>query len=885
MNAVTVDFGGGSFPSHFDLWGGSTTPHLPQAVAPGAHLVLTMTSSFNFDTSDLFGEACHVNTQVAGVVHVTVNGVQTDYQDSHQILNSDGADLGSCPLDGSEQTQFSAVGPGAQPPALPVDDVVPSVTVAGQRERSRHTGRGWSGQRVRGRLERESSARPRIALDAVQLGRRQLHRHRWRDRYDLPPDRGRRGETLRLQVVASNTSGSVAVSSSATPLVQSGPPVAQLGHTQTGFTSEFVYNTTPLTWTETATTNGTADDFAFFARGAGNDQVFTPKIYSVANGHEANLLATGAAVTVPRATDGRWYVSGLGGLQLTAGTQYVFALDPGGAYNGTYVGADTDGETAFFVDYTPATTVPGAPARPVVVGGDGRVTVSFVAPFDGGLAITGYGVSCSSGDGGVLGSVSGVGSPLTVSGLTDGRSYQCVVSAANADGSGLPSPESASFVPSGVPGAPGAPVVVGGDGRVTVSFVAPFDGGLAITGYGVSCSSGDGGVLGSVSGVGSPLTVSGLTDGRSYQCVVSAANADGSGLPSPESASFVPSGVPGAPGAPVVVGGDGRVTVSFVAPFDGGLAITGYGVSCSSGDGGVLGSVSGVGSPLTVSGLTDGRSYQCVVSAANADGSGPPSPESASFVPSAPITVAARSGYWMLGADGKVFAFGDATHYGNAGGPVVAFAARKDGSGYWVVDAAGTVHPFGTAAGHGGRPALRPGEQVRTISATPSGNGYWLFTNNGRVFAYGDAHWHGDMAAVRLEGPIVASVATSTGLGYYLVGSDGGVFAFGDARFHGSVGGERLNRAIVGISPTPDGRGYWLVASDGGVFAFDAPFRGSMGGIPLNKPVTGLVAFGNGYLMVASDGGVFDLSDKPFVGSLGDSPPRSAIVGITAFTS
>jgi hypothetical protein len=40
-----------------------------------------------------------------------------------------------------------------------------------------------------------------------------------------------------------------------------------------------------------------------------------------------------------------------------------------------------------------------------------------------------------------------------------------------------------------------------------------------------------------------------------------------------------------------------------------------------------------------------------------------------------------------------------------------------------------------------------------------------------------------------------------------------------------------------------------MVASDGGVFAFGAPFRGSLGSVTLNKPVNGLVAFGNGYLM------------------------------------
>jgi hypothetical protein len=37
--------------------------------------------------------------------------------------------------------------------------------------------------------------------------------------------------------------------------------------------------------------------------------------------------------------------------------------------------------------------------------------------------------------------------------------------------------------------------------------------------------------------------------------------------------------------------------------------------------------------------------------------------------------------------------------------------------------------------------------------------------------------------------------------------------------------------------------GYYEVASDGGIFSFGAPFQGSMGGTPLNKPIVGM-AFG-----------------------------------------
>jgi hypothetical protein len=52
--------------------------------------------------------------------------------------------------------------------------------------------------------------------------------------------------------------------------------------------------------------------------------------------------------------------------------------------------------------------------------------------------------------------------------------------------------------------------------------------------------------------------------------------------------------------------------------------------------------------------------------------------------------------------------------------------------------------------------------------------------------------------------------------------------------------GIRVNN-IVGMAATKMGHGYWLVGCDGGVFAFgDAGFHGSMGGQPLNKPVSGI---------------------------------------------
>jgi hypothetical protein len=53
-----------------------------------------------------------------------------------------------------------------------------------------------------------------------------------------------------------------------------------------------------------------------------------------------------------------------------------------------------------------------------------------------------------------------------------------------------------------------------------------------------------------------------------------------------------------------------------------------------------------------------------------------------------------------------------------------------------------------------------------------------------------------------------------------------------------------------------------------------------MGAVPLAKPVTGMVRYGNGYLMVGEDGGIFSFSDLLFAGSLGGHPPARPIVSV-----
>src|SRR5258706_13004091 len=214
---------------------------------------------------------------------------------------------------------------------------------------------------------------------------------------------------------------------------------------------------------------------------------------------------------------------------------------------------------------------------------------------------------------------------------------------------------------------------------------------------------------------------------------------------------------------------------------------------------------------------------------------------------------------------------------------VVKLVLTPSGAGAYLLRSDGTVTGLGNATSHGSPPAMATGERVTTM--LPSANGYLLFTNFGRAFAFGDAVSYGDLTGLVLNGGIVDVAATVDSKGYWMLGADGGVFTFGSAQFSGSTGNMHLNSPANGLVPDKDGRGYRFVAGDGGVFAFDAPFLGSMGASTLNKPVVGMIPYGNGYLMVAGDGGVFTFADKAFYGSLGATPlltTLSPVVSIAA---
>ncbi len=217
------------------------------------------------------------------------------------------------------------------------------------------------------------------------------------------------------------------------------------------------------------------------------------------------------------------------------------------------------------------------------------------------------------------------------------------------------------------------------------------------------------------------------------------------------------------------------------------------------------------------------------------------------------VPTARKDGYWLDASDGGVFAF-DAGFYGSIPGlglnpagsgkphslnaSIVGMVPSADGGGYFMVAADGGVFAFGDARFAGSCPGIG-GCSGAAVAVAPdaSGNGYWLITTTGHVYTFGDAPYFG--APGPQSSPITSMVRTPDGNGYWLLDADGQVFGYGDAPNLGSPAG--LTGGANGASAifaTSDGGGYWVATAQGSVYHYgDAPDDGSMAGTHLNGSV------------------------------------------------
>jgi len=253
-----------------------------------------------------------------------------------------------------------------------------------------------------------------------------------------------------------------------------------------------------------------------------------------------------------------------------------------------------------------------APQSMVATPGDRQISLAFTPPADNGTgAITGYSAQCVPGN--FTGSAAA--SPVVVTGLTNGASYGCTVRAVNAVGAGAES-ATVSAVPRGPASAPTLVAASAGVAQFSVSFSAPADnGGSPVSGYQLLCQPGN---L-AASGAASPLGFTGLTNGQSYACALSAVTAAGAGGAAPF--QVTPRTVPDAPTNLTATPYNTKARFDFLAPaFDGGANISSYTLRCPPGN---QRTVTGSSSPLWLTSLTNGTTYSnCTVRATNVAGAG-----------------------------------------------------------------------------------------------------------------------------------------------------------------------------------------------------------------------------------------------------------------------
>jgi len=290
----------------------------------------------------------------------------------------------------------------------------------------------------------------------------------------------------------------------------------------------------------------------------------------------------------------------------------------------------------------PADTAPNAPTGLSATPGDTQVALDWDAPaYDGGPSITDYRVQyklSSSGTWLTFADGTSTTSAGTVTGLTNGSSYDFRVAATNSVGTGSNVTVSNITPSSGVVVATAPLNLVGtpASTQVGLDWDAPSsNGGGAIIDYIVQyklSSSGTWLTFADGTSTTSNATVTGLTNSSNYDFRVAAVNSAGTG-PYVTITGVAPSAGATAPNAPtglaLTIDDDTNdLVLDWTAPAsDGGAAITDYLIEVKLSSGSTWTTVSHApftGTSFAIyTGLTDGQTYDVRVSAINAQGTGP----------------------------------------------------------------------------------------------------------------------------------------------------------------------------------------------------------------------------------------------------------------------
>lgn len=209
------------------------------------------------------------------------------------------------------------------------------------------------------------------------------------------------------------------------------------------------------------------------------------------------------------------------------------ANNPTGKFDGVRVSAGSTSASAWSSLDALSSNVPSAPSITSINSGNTQLTVNFTAPVsDGGSAITNYKYSTDNGSTYTACSPTQTTSPIVITGLTNGTSYDVKIRAINSNGDGTESTKNTA-TPYTTAGAPTINSITPGATTLSVAFTAPVsNGGSTITNYKYSTDNGSTYTAFSPVQTTSPLTIEGLTPNTSYDVKLIAINAAGDGAAS-----------------------------------------------------------------------------------------------------------------------------------------------------------------------------------------------------------------------------------------------------------------------------------------------------------------------------------------------------------------
>lgn len=227
-----------------------------------------------------------------------------------------------------------------------------------------------------------------------------------------------------------------------------------------------------------------------------------------------------------------------------------------------------------------------------------------------------------------------------------------------------------------------------------------------------------------------------------------------------------------------------------------------------------------------------------------------------------------RLGYWLVASDGGVFSYGDARYHGSipalgiapAGSsagtpqltaPIVGIVSSADGGGYFLIGADGGVFAFGDAhfAGscYGETGTDECDAPIAAAAGSGAGGGYWLMSRIGTSYNFGGAP--PGCQVPPQQTPVTSLSATPNGSTYAFVFASGYVIGCTTPLY-----GTRLiqlpsGETAVGLAVRlpPATAQYWVATNWGAVLAPGigglTPSLGTMAGKRLDAPVVGIVGW------------------------------------------